>query len=120
MNQRTIVVNDKVQSGYRYRLVEPIGKNFDPDLQPELTPQQLLNLGVFGGKYIKNPVNKFPSDWFVGAKLSLRRHDASLNYFRVSAGQHFSVWREKGWIHPGDPRGGVSMVLPKSLRAPPR
>jgi hypothetical protein len=105
MKERTIVVNDKMQRGYRYLLVEPIGSNFDPDFKPELTPKQMLSLGVFGGKYITDGVKEFPSDWFAEAKLSLRRHDASLNYFGVSAGQSLSIWRQKGWIHPDDPRG---------------
>lgn len=105
MNQRLIVVNDKMQCGYRYRLVEPMGTNFDPDFKPELTPKQMLSLGVFGGKYITDAVDEFPSDWFAEAKLSPRRHDASLNYFGVSASQPLSVWREKGWIYPDDPRG---------------
>src|SRR6185436_1517250 len=47
---REIVVNDKMQTGYRYVLSEPIGKNFHRDFEPELTPTQMLRLGVFGGK----------------------------------------------------------------------
>jgi hypothetical protein len=105
MNQRLIVVNDKMQCDYRYRLVEPMGTNFDPDFKPELTPKQMLSLGVFGGKYMTDAVDEFPSDWFAEAKLSPRRHDAPLNYFGVSASQPLSVWREKGWIYPDDPRG---------------
>jgi len=87
LKERTIIVNDKMQCGYRYLLVEPPGKNFDPDFKPELTPKQMLCLGVFGGKYMTDGVNKFPGDWFAEAKLSPRRHDASLNYFGILAGQ---------------------------------
>jgi hypothetical protein len=105
MNMREILVSDKMQSGYRYWVVEPIGKNFDPDFKPELTPRQMLTLGVFGGKYMTDSVNEFPRDWFAEAKLSSSRHDASLNYFGVSAGQPLAVGRAKGWIHPDDPRG---------------
>ena len=105
MKKRTIVVNDKMQRGYRYLLTEPIGKNFDPTFKPELTPKQMLKLGVFGGKYMTDATNEFPSDWFAEAKLSPGRHDASLNYFGISAAQPLSVWREKGWIYPDDPRG---------------
>ena len=105
MKKRLIVVNDKMQRGYRYVLSEPIGTNFAPDFIPELTPQQMLKLGVFGGKYMTDAVNEFPSDWFAQAKLSPLQHDPSLNYFGVSASQPLSVWRAKGWIYPDDPRG---------------
>ena len=30
---------------------------------------------------------------------------AALNFFGVDASQPLSVWRDKGWIHPDDPRG---------------
>jgi hypothetical protein len=105
MKKRIIVVNDKMQSGYSYVLTAPMGKNFDPDFKPELTPKQMLNLGVFGGKYMTDAVNEFPGDWFAGAKLSPSRHDPTLNYFGVSAGLSLSAWREKGWIYRDDPRG---------------
>ena len=105
MTERVIAVNDKRQKGYCYLLTEPMGKNFDPDFKPELTPKEMLKLGVFGGKYITDGVNEFPDDWFAEAKLSPRRHDPSLNYFGVSASQLLSLWREKGWIYPDDPRG---------------
>jgi len=65
----------------------------------------MLKLGVFGGKYMTDSANEFPRDWFEQAKLSLRGHDPSLNYFGVSASQPLSVWRQKGWIYPHDPRG---------------
>jgi hypothetical protein len=73
-----------MQSGYSYVLTEPMGENFDPDFKPELTPKEMLNLGVFGGKYMTDMVNEFPRDWYASAKLSPSRHDPSLNYFGVS------------------------------------
>jgi hypothetical protein len=105
MKKRVVVVNDKMQNGYRYVLAEPTGRNFDPEFRPELTPKEMLSLGIFGGKYMTDSVNEFPRDWFLEAKLSPGRHDPSLNYFGVSAGQPLSVWRAKGWIYPDDPRG---------------
>lgn len=45
---RTIVVHDLMQQGYTYQLTEPMGKNFDPEFKPELTPKQMLEVGVFG------------------------------------------------------------------------
>ena len=40
-----------MQKGYRYEVVEPIGRKFDSEFRPELTPAEMLRLGVFGGKY---------------------------------------------------------------------
>src|SRR5688572_20430702 len=97
-----ITVNDRMQRGYRYELTAPAGRNFDPEFRPELTPAQMLRLGVFGGKYMTDCRNEFPRSWFAGAKLSTHRSDPSLNYFGVRASQPLSVWRRKGWLHPDD------------------
>ena len=102
---KKIIVNDKMQRGYAYILSEPIGKNFDPEFKPELTPQQMLELGVFGGKYLTDCQKEFPSSWYQKAKLSPERYEASLNYFKIKASQSLSYWREKGWIYKEDPRG---------------
>lgn len=105
MRKRVIVVNDKMQKDYRYVRTEPPGKNFHPDFKPELTPKEMLELGVFGGKYLTDCQNEFPKSWFRKAKLNSKRHDPKLNFFGVNASQPLSVWRKKGWIHPDDPRG---------------
>jgi hypothetical protein len=100
-----IVVNDRMQSNYRYRLAEPTGENFDPGFEPELTPKQMLALGVFGGRYMTDCRAEFPADWFEHAKLSPGRTDAKLNHFGVLASQPLAEWRRKGWIFEADPRG---------------
>ncbi len=105
MKPKKITVNDVMQQGYSYYLVEPEGKNFDPEFKPELTPKQMLALGVFGGKYMTDCGTEFPKDWFEKAKFCPERHDPKLNFFGVNASQPLSVWRKKGWIHPQDPRG---------------
>ena len=103
--RRTVVVDDRMQKGYRYKLIEPSGRNFDPEFRPELTPMEMLRLGVFGGKYMTDCKDEFPRSWFAGAKLAPHRRDSSLNYFGVRASQPLSEWRKKGWLHPDDPRG---------------
>jgi len=50
--KRKVAVNDRMQDGYVYDRSEPVGRNFAPGSEPQLTPKQLLRLGVFGGKYI--------------------------------------------------------------------
>ncbi|MEP7163008.1 MAG: hypothetical protein ABI747_04595 [Candidatus Moraniibacteriota bacterium] len=102
---RAVVVHDRMQKHYRYLLSEKPGKNFHPDFQPDLTPKQMLTLGVFGGKYMTDCGGEFPVDWFARAKLNPEKHDPKLNYFKVNASQPLSVWRKKGWLSPDDPRG---------------
>ena len=102
---RTVSVNDRMQRGYCYRCVAPAGRQFAGDFAPELTPQQMLALGIFGGKYMTDCAAEFPASWFARAKLSPQRKNPALNYFGVDASQPLSVWRAKGWIHPDDPRG---------------
>jgi hypothetical protein len=105
MKRRRVVVNDLMQTNYVYFLTEPIGENFHPGFRPELTSKEMLELGVFGGKYMTDCTAEFPSEWFENAKLCPERHDPDLNYFGVNASQPLSVWRQKGWIYHEDPRG---------------
>ena len=105
MKPVTVTVNDKMQSGYRYRLIEPSGENFDPEFRPDLTPKEMLAMGVFGGKYMTDCRDEFPADWFEKAKLSPGGADPKLNFFGVDASKPLSYWREKGWIRDQDPRG---------------
>ncbi len=100
-----MTVNDRMQRNYRYELAAPAGKKFDPEFKPELTPRQMLALGVFGGKYMTDCKKEFPADWFKRAKLSPKRKDPSLNYFKVDASLPLEEWRRREWIHPEDPRG---------------
>lgn len=102
---RNIVVHDRMQDGYSYELVEPEGKHFHPEFHPDLSPREMLALGVFGGKYMTDCRDEFPDDWFAHAKLSPGEKDPSLNCFGVDASQPLSEWKRKGWISPEDPRG---------------
>ena len=100
-----VKVHDKMQKGYVYLRTKPMGRAFRSGFSPELTPKQMLELGVFGGKYMTDCTDEFPADWFTDAKLCAEKHDATLNCFGVNASQPLAVWRKKGWIHPADPRG---------------
>lgn len=100
-----IIVHDRMQDGYRYQLTAPEGRDFDPEFRPDLSPREMLALGVFGGKYMNDCQNEFPGEWFTGARLSPERKDISLNYFGVDASQPLAEWRRKGWIYADDPRG---------------
>ncbi len=103
--KKLVRVNDTMQKHCSYVLTEPVGGNFHPEFKPELTPQAMLELGIFGGKYMTDCQKEFPKNWFKNAKLCPKRHDPTLNYFGINASQPLSVWRKKDWIHPMDPRG---------------
>jgi hypothetical protein len=105
MKERWVEVNDLMQQNYAYPLTQPIGRNFHPDFKPELSPKEMLELGVFGGKYMTDCRGEFPASWFKNAKLSHERHDTKLNYFKVNASQPLSEWKKKGWLYEEDPRG---------------
>ena len=84
---KVVIVNDKMQHDYRYVLTEPAGCNFHPEFVPELTPSEMLALGIFGGRYMTDCREEFPSNWFARAKLSPRGRNPALNYFGVNASQ---------------------------------
>jgi hypothetical protein len=97
-----------MQRGYQYELVAPVGKKFAPTFKPDLTPAEMLHLGAFGGRYMRDCQKEFPKSWFTKAKLhpmGKPGHSKELNYFKVDASQSLKVWRAKGWIYKDDPRG---------------
>lgn len=100
---KKVRVKDSLQT-YVYELTAPEGKNFADDFKPELTPQQMLELGVFGGHYFEGEQDEYPKSWFAHARLS-DTHDPECNYFGVDASQPREEWERKGWIHEQDPRG---------------
>lgn len=104
MSLKKIVVNDKMQKNYTYFLEAPYGKITDPDFKPELSPAQMLKMGVFEGKYLNDCRDEFPSSWFRGAKISTRA-DPSLNCFKIKSRQSLQEWQKKNWIIEPDVRG---------------
>ena len=94
-----------MQSGYEYVRSEPVGENFHPEFCPDLTPKDMLELGVFGGRYMTDCRDEFPADWFENARLSPKKANHNLNFFGVDASQPLKEWQRKGWIHEDDPRG---------------
>ena len=73
--------------------------------KPQLTPKEMLELGVFGGSYFnKNQIKEFPKSWFQKAKLS-EEFDVKLNRFKVKSGLSRQEWIKKGWIFEEDPLG---------------
>ena len=101
---RLIAVSDRMQTGYAYRLEALPGQDFAAGFTPALSPQEMLEMGVFEGKYLNDCRAEFPAEWFAKARLS-DRPDPGVNFFGVKSRQPLSVWRDKGWIIGPDPRG---------------
>ncbi len=104
MTNKTITVNDQMQSDYSYALTAPEGADFADGFEPFFTPKEMLELGVFEGKYMNDCRGEFPADWFEDAKTS-DKADEALNYFGIKSRQPLQVWQDKGWIIEPDPRG---------------
>lgn len=93
-----------MQTGYQYKLVARMGKDFDVGFNPHFTPQEMLEMGVFEGKYCNDCQDEFPKGWFKKAKIS-EVADPSLNCFKIKSRQPLGVWQKNGWIFGPDPRG---------------
>jgi hypothetical protein len=105
MRQVRVQVSDRMQPSYEYFLSKPAGENFHPEFKPQVSPSDMLALGIFGGKYLTDCRDEFPAAWFENARLSPERHNPEINYFGVNASKPLSYWRAKGWLYPEDPRG---------------
>ena len=75
------------------------------EFSPQVSPQEMLELGIFGGWYFKGDIDEYPETWFKEAKISTNGFNKNLNFFEIMAGQPMSIWKNKGWITPEDPLG---------------
>jgi hypothetical protein len=99
----TIYALNKMDKGnYSYVLEAPFGVLDNLDFNPYFTPQEMLELGVFEGKYLNDCVLEFPKEWFIKAiqagTLSPESPDIQCNYFGIKSRQSLTKWRENGWI----------------------
>ena len=110
----TIHVSNKMVKGYSYTLQEDPGTNFDPEFKPYATPEEMLCMGVFEGKYLNDCISEFPMEWFMKAialgKLSPQGADPSVNAFQVKSRQPLKAWKQAGWV-PGSGKTGLHPEL---------
>ena len=102
---RVVIVNDKMQTGYSYQCVAHVGRDFAADFKPELTPMDMLRLGVFEGHYLNDCRAEFPDEWFENARLSIEVADVRCNCFGVKSRLSLAEWQRRQWIFGPDVRG---------------
>jgi hypothetical protein len=113
---RVITVNNKMQSNYTYTLTfnpGEITKGLDlegnlieyKDFKPKYSPQQILRMGAFEGKYCNDQIFEFPREWyqnksgkFNSKKFSPEYPNIECNYFNIKSRQSLQEWRRKKWI----------------------
>lgn len=74
---------------------------WDPTFGPSYTPDQMLKMGIFEGKYI-NSIQGLPEAWYNIPKVLKKTDDPdpSINYYKVKSRQPLSVWKKNGWTDP--------------------
>ncbi len=94
-----------------------------PDFKPNLTPQQVIKMGSFGGTYFRpiyssvtkkhykseDVIKEFPNSWFKGINIekmvTSSDYDKNVNKYKVKCGSKLEAWEGKGWMRKQDPYG---------------
>jgi hypothetical protein len=101
---KVVVAYNSMDKGkYSYTLTAKYGDVREKGyFEPEYTPKQMLEYGVFEGKYLNDCVLEFPKEWFQTAlkkgKLSPSGADITCNCFEIKSRQNLSIWEENGWV----------------------
>ena len=74
-------------------------KNWNPLFGPCYSPKEMLELGIFEGKYI-NGIKGIPSEWKKLPKVLGPKDEPNpeLNYYKIKSRQPLSTWKKNGWI----------------------
>ncbi len=75
------------------------------NFKPDLTPKQMIELGVFTNTYFTPKEAKhIPPAWKY-TPGNFKKPDKMANAFKVTSGLSREEWQAKGWIHKDDPLG---------------
>ena len=117
----TIHVWNKMEKNYSYVLEEAPGKNMAAEFKPWATPGEMLEMGVFEGKYLNDCLLEFPAEWFLFAlakdKLQPSEPSVQVNYTKADSRLPLSEWKRKGWI-PGASRPESHGILSDAKKNP--
>lgn len=107
---KVISVNDRMQNCYSYILSSKFGHLAEDFHQfeffPQLSPLEMLNYGVFEGKYLNDCLNEFPDEWFIESEKKRSNYsNVSLNYFKIKSRMSLMYWKRNNWLIGDDPRG---------------
>ena len=99
----TIIANNKMDKGnYSYIIEKDMGDISNTDFKPHFSPKEMLDLGIFEGKYLNDCVLEFPVEWFLDAleneKLSPEKVNIDCNYFKIKSRMSLGEWKKRGWI----------------------
>jgi len=94
-----------------------------PDFRPNLSPQQVLQMGSFGGTYFRpiysgvtkksytaaEVTKEYPKEWFKGLNMKKQvtssNYQNSVNQYNAKCGGSLEMWESKGWMANIDPYG---------------
>jgi len=94
-----------------------------PEFKPNLSPQQVLKMGSFGGTYFRpiyssvtkkhykseDVIKEYPKSWFKGIDIDKMvissDYEKNVNKYKVECGSTLEAWEGKGWIVEQDPYG---------------
>ncbi len=88
-----------------------------PELRPNLTPAEVMQLGSFGGTYFRpidsgttgeretDAYKEFPTSWFEGLDIkkqvtrAWKSYDVDVNKYKVKCGGTLDMWESSGCAH---------------------
>lgn len=121
----TIIVYDRMQRDYSYKLTSTPGRGFAKDFTPELTPAQMLAMGVFEGKYCNDCMLELPRDWYMKKSsargtlldtLSPEGPNYKLNYYKIKSRLSLKKWIKNKWIPCSYTRAGIAVCKEHGIK----
>ena len=94
-----------------------------PEFKPNLSPEQILKMGAFGGTYFRpiyssvtkkhykseDVIEEYPKSWFKGIDIEKMvispKYDKKINKYGVKCGSDLEDWEKSGWMDKQDPYG---------------